>query len=580
VNWQQLHALLWLRWRLARNQWSRGGQINAVISLIAAVLGLSLAAAGGLGGFLTGWLGLASVSPLVLMLVWDGLIGLFLMFWSIGLVTELQRSEIIDFTKLLHLPVSLRGVFVLNYLASHFSLSLAILLPAMAGLSLGLTLGRSPGMILLLPLALAFLFTITAWTYCLRGWLAQLMCNQRRRRAIVMGVTFAFILLAQLPNLASNVWLRPGSQGGGADPRERAERRARDRQARERAIGLFTTAHRFVPPLWLSGGARALAEGRVGPALLGTAGLAFLGALGLRRAYRSTLRFYRGGDPSGATPAPAKVPPPARYGGALLVERRIPLVPEEAGALALANLRSMMRAPEVKMALSLNVVIFGIIGVGLLMRRSGRIPELAEPFVISSTVLVTFLGLLQILFNQFGFDRDGFRALVLLPARRWHVLLGKNLSLLPPATVVFLAFLVMMGLLVRPPPWTLAAVCLQFCAGFLGLSVAGNLASILAPHRIAAGSLKPTRVKASTTLVMVLAQMVFPFTVLPLALPAALGALFEHLGWLPAAAVNLTLSALLCLAAALLYGATLEPLGRLLQRREQAILLVVTQEVE
>ena len=50
MNWIQLHAMLWLRWRLTRNQWSRSGQLNAVITLIAVGIGLCLAVAGGIGG--------------------------------------------------------------------------------------------------------------------------------------------------------------------------------------------------------------------------------------------------------------------------------------------------------------------------------------------------------------------------------------------------------------------------------------------------------------------------------------------------------------------------------------------------
>jgi len=52
---------------------------------------------------------------------------------------------------------------------------------------------------------LGVIFMVTAWTYCLRGWLAALMVNKRRRRAIVAGVTFGSILLIQLPNILSNL---------------------------------------------------------------------------------------------------------------------------------------------------------------------------------------------------------------------------------------------------------------------------------------------------------------------------------------------------------------------------------------
>ena len=37
MNWQQLTALLWLRWRLMANQWRRAGTLNAVLMTIAAV---------------------------------------------------------------------------------------------------------------------------------------------------------------------------------------------------------------------------------------------------------------------------------------------------------------------------------------------------------------------------------------------------------------------------------------------------------------------------------------------------------------------------------------------------------------
>ena len=49
-------------------------------------------------------------------------------------------------------------------------------------------------MVLLVPLALGIVFMITAWTYCLRGWLAALMVNKRRRRTVIVWVTIVFVL--------------------------------------------------------------------------------------------------------------------------------------------------------------------------------------------------------------------------------------------------------------------------------------------------------------------------------------------------------------------------------------------------
>jgi ABC-2 type transport system permease protein len=579
VNWDQLRTLLWLRWRLARNQWGRGGQLNAVITMVVAVIGLAAGLVGGVGGIVGGALALARVSPMTVMFVWDGLIVLFLFFWMMGLVSELQRSEMIDLSRLLHLPVSLLGVFLLNYFSCLLSLSLALMLPGMLGLCVGLVLSRGFSMVLLIPLVLGFFFMVTAWTYYLQGWLASLMVNQRRRRAIIMGITAGFILLAQLPNLLTNVWFgRNHSQRhpGQAAPAGDAMHRFPGGAGTER---LIRAAHWFVPVLWVPQGAKSLAEGAWWPALWGAGGMIALGALGLQGAYRSTLRFYQGADQSKAARRPA-LPRAARAGRRLLVERSLPFVPAEVAGLALATFRSMTRAPEVKMALGMNVVLFAMLGAGALFRGPGAIPEVLKPFMAGAAVLITFLGLMQVLFNQFGFDRDGFRALVLLPAPRRHLLMGKNLALLPLAMFVFAVFLVLLTVLAHLPPPEILGACLQFIAAFFLLSAVGNLTSILVPYRISAGSLKPTKTKATTVLMLMGVNLTLPFMMAPILVPAGLGLLCEHLGWLPGTLVTLASSVVLAALAAVVYWFTLEPLGALLQRREQRILQIVTTEVE
>src|SRR4029077_12919558 len=101
-----------------------------------------------------------------------------------------------------------KWIFVVNYLASHLTLSIIVFLPGALGLCAGLLWSMGWTMILMVPLVLGFVFMITAWTYCLRGWLVSLMVNKRRRRSILMGVTLAAILLGQLPNLYFNLVLR------------------------------------------------------------------------------------------------------------------------------------------------------------------------------------------------------------------------------------------------------------------------------------------------------------------------------------------------------------------------------------
>jgi hypothetical protein len=434
VNWQQLQTILWLRWRLSRNQWRRGGTVNAVLMLIVTVLGLVAAVVGGIGGIVVGVLALSKATPQVLLFVWDGIMGAFLFFWLIGLLTEIQRSESIDLSKLLHLPIALRQVFLLNYVASHLTPSLIFFLPTMLGLVVGLTFGLRWQMALLAPLVLSILFAVTAWTYCLRGWLIALMVNQRRRRAILMGITMAIVLVCQLPNFYFNV-IQHGMAPGWA----KSTRHRRGPNAPGDSLPVFLAAHPYVPPLWVGQGASSLAEKDVWPALWATAGGVVIGGLGLMRAYRSTLRFYQGAPDKRllATKAPVERERGVKKG---LLDWRLPAIPEEAGALALAFFRSMTRAPEVKMALASNFVVALILGATVFV-RIGNSGETAKLFIATGVAVLPFFGLVQLMFNQFGSDRDGFRALVLLPTERKHILLAKNLCLLPAALSVGLLVL-------------------------------------------------------------------------------------------------------------------------------------------
>ena len=144
VNGQHFWAFLWLRWRLRVNQVRRAGPVNAVILAVLAILGAIVAICLFVAFLLLGLFGLGTVPPAMLMFVWDGMVLGFLFFWTVGLVTELQRSEALTLQKFLHLPVSLSGVFLINYLSSLFSLTLLFFLPPMVGLRLGLVLSAGP----------------------------------------------------------------------------------------------------------------------------------------------------------------------------------------------------------------------------------------------------------------------------------------------------------------------------------------------------------------------------------------------------------------------------------------------------
>ena len=581
MNWEQLKTILWLRWRLTRNQWARSGGLGAVIAVLA---GLGAIVMGGLcfaGALLGAAFGLGEVSPKIIMAIWFGITVGFLFFWMIGLLTELQRSETIDLQRLMHLPVALGQMFVVNYLVSHFALSIIVAVPIMLGLGIGLVFARGPEMVLLIPLALSMVFMITAWTYCLRGWLAALMSNPRRRRTVIMGITFTFILLSQGPNLYFNVLHRGDFHPNRQSTTDQGARRA----AGQEKLNQLLAVQKFIPPLWLPLGAQELAEGRVLPAMLGTLGCLGIGALGLRRAYRSTVRFYYG-ETGGQAPARIKpagtataVVAPARTGNGFL-ELRLPAVPEQAAALALATFRSLLRAPEVKMAWASSSLSMVIVGAMVFLRSPPHLSDTTKPFVATGVVAFSIFMLVQFLANQFGFDRDGFRALILSPADRRLILLGKNLASLPVGATFGAILLTLTSVWLHLPLLVFAATLFQLAAMLLIGGLAGNLLSILMPYRIQPGSMKPTKMPGLAMLVMILCQMLFPVAMAPAFAPPLAELLWRLAGWPSVVPVNLILSFLLAALAAFAYRQTLGPLGRLLQRRETKILGVVTAEVE
>jgi ABC-2 type transport system permease protein len=583
MNWRQLSTLIWLRWRLTRNQFSRGGTLNAVLRILGLSAGVILSLGAGVGGLIGGAIALPEASPLTVLSVWDLIIAAFLLIWLIGVLAEIQRAESIDLTRLLHLPVSLQGVFVMNYLASHITPTLIIFVPGALGLCLGLLWSKGLAMIFLAPLLLTFLFMVTAWTYCLRGWLVTLMINPRKRRNVIVIATMSIVLLGQLPNLYVNVYLRHSrnhtSQAAPAAVNAPASSQTDSDPLGKFLSPAFVSSHNYVPILWLPNGAMALTAGNPWPAVWGSLGTLVLGAAGLARAYRSTLRFYRG--QSITTAAKPKISSSAAaVPQKNFLEKQIPFVPEEVAALALAFFRSLTRAPEIKMALVVNLVVIVMVGAGVISPFSKKPGETLRVFMATGSVAVTFFGLLQLLFNQFGYDREGFRTLVLLPASRRHVLFAKNLSFAPVICFLGLVLLALITVLAHLPILVVLAACLQLVAMFLLISIAANFFSILVPYRIASGSMKAAKPPAKTVFMILLTQLLFPLLTLPIFIPPLLGLLSKTLGWLSLPIVDAFLSLLLLALAVLLYHHSLNGLGQFLEKREKDILLIVSHDAE
>ncbi|HET6572467.1 MAG TPA: hypothetical protein VFG68_02605 [Fimbriiglobus sp.] len=609
MNLQHLRTFLWLRWRLRVNQLRRGGIANTVVLiLLATVVGVA-AVVLLVGGFLVGLLALRNQPPDVVLYVWDGVVAGFLFTWAVGLLSDLHRSDALSLDRFLHLPVSPAGAFLVNYLSSWVRLGTILFVPAMTGLALGQTLSHGPAMLLTLPLLAAFLLAVTAVTYQFQGWLASLMTNPRRRRTVVVLVTFGFILVFQLPNLVNLARVRhqpSASQRaptemqkelsrelqGGKITVEEYQRRYEENQQRQREQATEESRREWeqagqtarlinlvLPPGWLPLGAANLIEGHFLPALLGTLGLGAVGALSLWRAYRTTIRLYTGQTGCGESKTATRAVPAEEPARPRLMEWRLPGVSEYAAAVAVAGFRSMTRAPEAKMMLLSPLIMVVVFGSMVLTASTGP-PGPVRPLMASGAAAFVFLMAIQLVGNQFGYDRAGFRALVLSPVPRREVLLGKNLAAVPLVLGLAVTALVLVACLYPMRPDHVLATFTQIVSLYLLFCLLANALSIVAPIPVAAGSIQPSHVRFVPVLMhmgfMMVFSLVVALTLVPLGVELLLAELGGVRGW-PAA---LGLSLVLLVAVWFGYRKALTWEGDWLAAREQAILEVVTSKTE
>jgi len=559
MNWQHIQTFLWLRSRLRSNQRRRAGAISAVIQNVLVALLIAAAVAMFIAGVAVGFAALPQASAFTLMLVWDGLIVGLLFFWATELLMDLQRSELLSVEKFLHLPVSMSGAFLINYVGSVLTPSIILFAPAMAGLSIGLTASRGPAMLWQFPMLAAFLLLMTAVAYQFRGWLAALMTNKRRRRSVLAFATIGFVLIAQLPGLV-------------AGPRRSYD----GEQFRQ----IVLIANKAIPLGWLPYSVMASAEGSAAPAALSTLGFLLIGAASLRRSYRTTLRLYTGQigaakRPAASAVAATRAAPDRRA----FLERRIPFLSEHAATVALASFRSFVRAPETKLMLLTPVVLALIFG-SMLFAASSYVSPFVRPLQAVGANLMVLISMVGLAGNLFGFDRSGFRTFVLSAAPRKDILMGKNLALAPPAIV--LGLIVTLVIQYGGPmriDHLLATLALT-APMYLVYCLIANLSSIFAPMPVAPGSMKPVGAKGITILLHIIFFFLFPLALAPTLIPLGLEFLFDRLGWLEGLPLFLSMTLVECGLVAYLYPIALGWEGKLLQDREQRILEIVTSRVE
>jgi ABC-2 type transport system permease protein len=616
VNWEHLRTFLWLRWRIISNRNRRAGAFSVILQSLLMAIGVAAGVLAFVGGIAAGYFALPQISSDNVMLIWDGMVIAFLFFWMTELLIELQRSELLSLDKFLHLPVSLSSAFMINYVGSISSAGAIVFLPLMIGVAIGLVFSKGPLMLLLFPLIAAFAVMVTALTHQFRGWLASLMVNQRRRRTIISVATLVFVLIVQTPNIlnfTSGRWRnRAGTERGDQIARQKekldlalAKREITpedyDRKVKELrhptreedwsfVQQIAGTLNRFIPLGWLPYGVAAAFDGKILPGVLGTFGLALIGAGSLRRSYRTTMRLYTGDFNATPTTTATRsiatdadgdrlksVPTSGKYSAAFL-ERRIRGLSEYASVVTMASLRALMRAPEAKLMLLSPVIMLFVFG-GMFFRRVPP-PELMRPLMASGGFTFIFFMTLGMVGNQFSFDRSGFRTYVLSPAPRKDILLGKNLAMAP----FVLTFMTLTALLIQYQYPMRAdhfiAVLIQMLPMYLVFCLVGNVLSIIAPMPVAAGSMKPVKPKATTLLIHTAFIFFFPLVLSPTLIPLGIEFLLSWSKpdtWVPA---YLMLAVGECALMLWLYPRILSSEGDLLERRERKILEVVTTKAE
>ena len=523
MMFQQTWALILLRFILFRRTISpsRLASLALQTAFVLIILAVSLAVAVGL--FFLG-LNMNKIGePEAMLVLTDMLVIAFLVIWLIGVIMEIQRSDVIDFRKMLYLPVSLKQVFMLNFFVSLATPGLAAFVLAAMGLILGLILGTGIRMLWAVPLALAFVFMVAAWTYYARGLLVVLMENKRRRRAVLVLLPAVFVIVFQIPNLLIagsklvHQFRSPHVVSKQLDELIQQQNNKDSQQVREeleairdgkkeqgaRLKSALLIGNKVIPLGWLPYGLDALEKRDVKTAGVCMMGLVALGTAGLGLGYRSTLRFYvgaRGRRKYGHKKRAARKKE-EKERKSRLIESTLPFADDDTSAFVAAQLVSYLRHPNIRMQLVMPVIM-SIIILGVVPSIPAK-PALRTlmPAII---LLWPMLGFSMIMFNIFGVDGEGFRALILLPTERRKYVLGKNLALFPLVGGLCFLFLLAGELIFRFGVAPLAIGLTQTVQTYLLFCIAGNFVSLFNPYRFGPDAMRATGLKMFSSLMIFL----------------------------------------------------------------------------
>jgi hypothetical protein len=562
MNPKQFLALIKLRIRLWLNQAKKQGKFSYYASIVLLTIGILGSLTAFVFGVISGLLWFDDSSATVILVTWNFIAAGFLFFWAIGLMAELQQTELLSLEKLLHLPISLKGAFILNYMSCFLNASFFLFVPGMIGLAIGMTIAYGPLMLLSVPIIFSFLFLISALTYQLRGWLARVMENKRNKGNIIAIVTVVFVGLSQLPYFVTsrmdNVYdaakdeirkdhadqLSANLLGLSAEAKhgdlrsdqytflvdqmktsmalERTKKfQIEKKKKRGKIVSVMRKLDRYIPFGWMPLGIAKLAEGAWIKSILGMLAMTFAGVASLVWSYRANMKRYTGIDTQRRK---TKAPKDNTEKQLAFLYNKIPFASPHVSSVALSSFKSLLRSPEAKMMMMMPVIllfVFGsmFIGSSASSTTDWTIPVEARPWIPIGMFGGILFMISGFMFNVFGMDRDGFRAYMLSPISREELLVGKNLSYLPIAGGLCLAGTIVLQFIAPLSPWIFLAVVVQSVCVYLNFCLLGNYFSIAFPMGIKRGTMQPSNPKIISLLVLMLAStigmsfMLFPSSV-------------------------------------------------------------------
>jgi ABC-2 type transport system permease protein len=195
--------------------------------------------------------------------------------------------------------------------------------------------------------------------------------------------------------------------------------------------------------------------------------------------------------------------------------------------VATAAFRSFTRAPEAKMMLIAPLIMVVVFG-GLVLRLDEGPPSALRPLIAIGSAIMVLIMSVQLVGNQFGYDRTGFRAYVLSPAPRRDILLGKNLAVAPLVLSFGIFALLLVGIVYPMRIDHYPAALAQLLSMFMLFCLMANTLSILAPIPMAAGSMQPAQVKMGPILAQLAFLIALPLVMMPVLLPIGIQVLVEE----------------------------------------------------